>query len=225
MSDEQKLQSIKKHLEKFRCASGTELATKFSLSLRRLRDYLRSINCLTSYSHRRSFYTLRKIAHFDKQHIWKCARSSALFSDLGSLGALVEWHIQNSPAGLTCHQLSEITKVSIEPHIRRISKERGLVRQKFDGEYVYFYKANEKLQQRQRAQRRKISSTAGPDLETAIEEDIASLRRDFQIALALLNHPQDSSTSIVSRLGKRGYPITQEDLLDFFRRYDVKKNR
>jgi len=137
----------------------------------------------------------------------------------------VEWHVRNSPAGLTCRELSEIIKIRVERQIKRISKNKGLIRQKFDGEYVYFYKANEKLQQRQRAQRRKISSTAGPDLETAIEEDIASLRRDFQIALALLNHPQDSSTSIVSRLGKRGYPITQEDLLDFFRRYDVKKNR
>jgi len=86
-------------------------------------------------------------------------------------------------------------------------------------------KANEKLLQKQRAQRRKNSSTAGPDLETTIEKDIASLRRDFQMALVLLNHPKESAASIVSRLGKMGYPITKEDLWDFFLRYDVKKNR
>jgi len=94
----------------------------------------------------------------------------------------------------------------------------------FDGEYVYFYKANEKIHQRQLAQR-KVSAMAGLEMETAIEVDVASLQQDLQIALALLKHPQDSSASIVSRLGKRDYPITQEDLLDFFRRYDVKKNR
>jgi len=159
------------------------------------------------------------------RRIWRCPRKSALFSDLGSLDALVEWHIRNSPAGLTCRELSEITKVRVDCQIRHISKQRGLIRQKFDGEYVYFYKANEKLLQKQRAQRRKISSMAGPDLETTIEKDIASLRRDFQMALVLLNHPKESAASIVSRLGKMGYPITKEDLWDFFLRYDVKKNR
>jgi hypothetical protein len=225
MNRDQKLQSIKEYLKKSQCARGTELASKFSLGLRRLSDYLRAINCLTSYSHRRSFYTLREIAHFDNQRIWRCPRKSALFSDLGSLDALVEWHIRNSPAGLTCRELSEITKVRVDCQIRHISKQRGLIRQKFDSEYVYFYKENEKLLQKQRAQRRKISSTAGPDLETTIEKDIASLRRDFQMALVLLNHPKESAASIVSRLGKMGYPITKEDLLDFFLRYDVKKNR
>jgi hypothetical protein len=45
------------------------------------------------------------------------------------------------------------------------------------------------------------------------------------MALVLLNHPKESAASIVSRLGKMGYPITKEDLWDFFLRYDVKKNR
>jgi hypothetical protein len=224
MSREQKLQSIREYLEKSRCASGTELANKFSLSLRRLSDYLRGINCLTSYSHRRSFYTLREITHFDKQHIWRCPRNSVLFSDLGSLSALVDWHVRNSQTGLTCRQLSEITKVWIEPHIKRISKERGFVRQKFDGEYVYFHQANKKIQQQQLARRRKISSTAGTDLEPASEGTMVSLRRDLQIALALLNHPKESSAFIVSMLRKRGHQITRENLVDFLHRYEVKKN-
>ena len=222
---DQKLRSIKEHLEKFRCASGSELAKKFSLSLRRLRDYLRGIDCLTSYSHRRSFYTLHKLASFNEQHIWRCPRKSALFSDLASLDSLVEWHVRNSPAGLTCRELSEITKIRVERQIKRISKNKGLIRQKFDGEYVYFYKANEKAYQRQLARRKKTSSRVGPGLEMAIEGEVADLQRDLQIALTMLNHPKESSASIVSRLGKRGYQITQEDLLDFFRRYDVKKNR
>jgi DNA-binding transcriptional ArsR family regulator len=224
MNSEQRLNSLKQHLEKVRCASGAELAKKFSLSLRQLLNYLRGIKALTSYSHRRSFYTLREIAHFDKQHIWKCPRESALFSDLGSLEALVEWHVRNSSAGLTCRELSEITKVRVDPHIRRICKKRGLIRQMFDGEYVYFYQANEKIHQRQLAQR-KVSAMADLEMETAIEVDVASLQQDLQIALALLKHPKESSAFIVSMLRKRAYRITKEDLGDFFRRYDVKKNR
>lgn len=220
MNSKQRLKSLKEHLEKFRCASGAELAKKFSLSLRQLLNYLRGINALTSYSHRRSFYTLREIAHFDKQHIWKCPRKSALFSDLGSLEALVEWHVRNSPGGLTCRELSEITKIRTDPHIRRISRKRGLIRQMFNGEFVYFYKANEKIHQRQLAQRKALSTT-GPEQD---EVDVASLQQDLQIALALLNHPKESLASIVSLLRKKGHRVTQEDLVDFFHRYEVKKN-
>jgi len=225
MSREEKLRSIKKHLKRLKCASGTELANKFSLSLRRLRDYLRALDCVTSYSHRRSFYTLRETARFDEQRTWRCPRKAALFSDLDSLNALVEWHVRNSSAGLTCRALSAITRVRVEPHIRRISKERGLVRQKFDGEYVYFYQANEKIYLRQLAQRRRISSTVGPGLETAIEGDVASLQRDLQIALALLNHPKESPTSVVSMLREMGQQVTIKDLVDFSNRYGVKKKR
>ncbi len=225
MNREEKLRSIKEHLKRLKCASGTELANKFSLSLRRLRDYLRAIGCLTSYSHRRSIYTLRETARFDVQRIWKCPRKAALFSDLGSLNALVEWHVRNSSAGLTCRALSAITRVRVEPHIRRISKERGLLRQKFDGEYVYFYQANEKIYLRQLAQRRRISSTAGPGLETAIEGDVSSLRRDLRIALALLNHPKKGPSAVVSLLREMGQRVTVADLVDFFNRYGVKKNR
>jgi len=224
MSREEKLRSIKEHLKRLKCASGTELANKFSLSLRRLRDYLRAIDCLTSYSHRRSFYTLPETARFDERRIWRCPRKAALFSNLDSLNALVEWHVRNSSAGLTCRALSAITRIRVEPHIRRISKERGLVRLKFDGEYVYFYQANEKIYLRQLTQRRRISSKAGPGLETAIEGDVASLQRDLQVALALLNHPKGSPPSIVSMLREMGHRVTIEDLEDFFKRYGIKKN-
>jgi hypothetical protein len=90
----------------------------------------------------------------------------------------------------------------------------------FNGEFVYFYKANEKIHQRQLAQR-KVLSTTGPEQD---EVDVASLQQDLQIALALLNHPKESLASIVSLLRKRGHRVTQEDLVDVFRRYDVKKN-
>jgi len=225
MNRQERLRSIKEHLKKLKCASGTELAKKFSLSLRRLRDYLRAIGCLTSYSHRRSFYALRETVRFDERRIWRCPRKAALFSDLDSLNALVEWHVRNSSAGLTCRALSAITSVRVEPHIRRISKERGLVRQKFDGEYVYFYHANEKIYLKQLAKRRSISSTAGPGLETAIENDVASLQLDLNIALALLNHPKESLTSVVSMLRDMGHQVTSKDIVDFFSRYGVKKNR
>jgi hypothetical protein len=98
-----------------------------------------------------------------------------------------------------------------------------LIRQKFDGEYVYFYQANEKIYLRQLAQRRRISSTAGPGLESAIDSDVASLQRDLQIALALLNHPKEGPSAVVSILRELGHRVTIEDLVDFCNRYGIKK--
>ena len=223
MTHEEKLRSIKDHLKRRTCASGAELARKLSLSPRRLSDYLRSLGCLTSYSHRRSFYVLPETAAFNAHRIWRCRRTGALFTDLHSLSALVEWHVKRSPAGLTCRKLSAVTEVRAEPHILRISRERGLVRQKFDGEYVYFYRRNEKVYLGQVAQRKRDSSTPGPQLETNIDSDVVSLQRDLQIAVALLNHPEESPESIVTILRETGHPATPQEFAEFLDRYGIKK--
>ena len=147
----------------------------------------------------------------------------ALFTNLHSLSALVEWHVKQSVAGLTCRELSAITDVRVEPHIRRISSERGLVRQKFDGEYVYFYRRNEKVHLGQVAQRRRASSTVGTPMETNIDSDVVCLQRDLQIAIALLNHSGESPGSIVAILRETGHPATMQELTEFLVRYGIKK--
>jgi hypothetical protein len=219
----EKLHLIKKHLKREKCASGKELARRFSLSLRRLSDYLRSLGCWTSYSHKRKFYALPESAKFSKERIWQCHPTGALFTDLGSLNALVEWHVRQSSAGLTCRELSEITRIRVEPQIVRISKERGLVREKFDGEYVYFYRANEKTYRRQIAQRRRFSSRTGPAPEAMLDIEVESLQRDLKIALAFLNYPQKSGAEIVTMLRKEGLRLTINELVAFLIRYNIKK--
>ena len=219
----QKQCKVKAHLRKLGCASGKELAQRFSISLRRLNDYLRRLGCLTSYSHKRRFYTLPGKPRFNKQRIWKCKRTGALFTDLGSLKALVEWHVRKSPAGLTCQEISRTTGVRVEPHIVRISRECGLVRQKFDGEYVYFYRPNEKIYSTQLAKRKRLASKAGPGSENTVDGDVEDLKCDLQIALALLNYPGKSAPGIVALLRKKGIRVTMNDLAGFLVRHDIKK--
>lgn len=214
---------IKTHLKRVRCASGKELASKFSISLRRLNHYLRDLGCLTSYSNKRMFYSLPGTPRFGKDRIWKCTRTGAFFTDLGSLSGLVAWHVRESPAGLTCRDLSRITGVRVEDPIVRISRERKLVRMKFDGEYVYAYRGNEKRYRAQLAKRRRLSSKVGPGIDRLVEGDVEDLRRDLEIALALLNHPRKSGRAIANMLRGEGLHITVDDLALFLIRYGVKK--
>jgi len=125
--------------------------------------------------------------------------------------------------GVTCRDLSEITGVRVEPHIVRISGERGLIRQKFDGEYVYFYRANERIYRAQLAKRKRVSSKAGPGAEIGLDREVEELRRDLEIALALLNFPQKSAIAIVAMLREKGLRITFDDFAGFLTRYDIKK--
>ena len=218
-----RLQGIRKFLQKVRSASGQELSAEFSLSLRRLRDHLRALECLTSYSHKRSFYALPATARFDKHRIWKCRRNGALFTDLGSLGALVEWHVRQSPSGLTCRELSQIVGVRVEPQSVRISREHGLIRQKFDGEFVYFCRANEKVYRVQVGKRGRCSRSTGAGPARVVDSEVDELQRDLQIALALLNHPRRAVAVTVDTLRRKGVNVSTRDVTEVLVRYDVKK--
>jgi hypothetical protein len=220
-----KKDQIRTYLKKVRCASGKELASTFSISLRQLRAYLRALGCLTSYSHIRTFYTLPGTPRFSTDRIWKCKRRGALFTDLGSLSALVAWHVRESPAGLTCRDLSHITEVRVVDVILRISRERELVRMKFDGEYVYFWRANEKRYRAQVAKRRRLSATGGPGVGRLVDSEVEDLRRDLRIALAFLNHPHKSGRAIAQLLRGDGLHVSVDDLARFLIRYGVKKKR
>jgi len=221
--NEKKLKAIEAHLRKAQSASGEVLATKFSLSLRRVSDYLRELRCLTSYSHKRRFYTLPGKPRFKRERIWQCPRTGALFTDLFSLSALVEWHLRRSPMGLTCRELTAIVGVRVEPQIVRISQERNLLRQKFDGEYVYFSRANQKVYHAQLARRKRSSSKAEPTPEVTINREVEELRRDLEISLALLNFPQKGPIAIVAMLREKGLRVTVDDFAAFLIRYGIKK--
>lgn len=220
---ETKRREIQSYLRKVGAASGRELSEKFSLGPRRLRDYLQSLGCLTSYSHKRAFYTLPTTPKFGKQRVWKSQRTGARFTDLGSLGALVEWHVRHSPSGLTCRQLSQIIDIRVEPQIIRISRECGLRREKFGGEFVYFYRANEKLYRAQVTRRGRESPRARTGPESMLNSEIEELKRDLHIAVALLNHPRKASGELVQILRTKGVRVVVRDLSDFVARYEIKK--
>jgi hypothetical protein len=124
---------------------------------------------------------------------------------------------------LTCRELSKIVGVRVEPHIVRISRKSGFVRQKFDGEYVYFYHENEKVYRSQVAKRRRVSLRAGGGPESTLNSEVEELRRDLQIALALLNYPRKSPVSIIEQLRQQEVRVTLQDLHSFLIRYDIKK--
>lgn len=220
-----KLAAIRKYLGKAGSASGQDLSSRFSLSLRRVRDYLHPLGCLTSYSHKRMFYALRTTARCGQDMIWTCRRTGARFTCLSSLSALVEWHIRQSTAGLSCTELATIVGIRVELQILRISKEKGLVREKFDGEYVYFYRANDKTFRSQIARRRRASSTGsqGIESESLVDSMAVDMQRDLRIAIALLNYPQIDAKGLVEKLQGKGQRITQRNLSEFMARYDVKK--
>src|SRR5450755_4323639 len=60
---------------------------------------LKSLDYLTSYSHRGRYYTLRAIARFDEKGLW--SQSAVWFSQFGTLLATAETFVNRSPAGIS----------------------------------------------------------------------------------------------------------------------------
>src|ERR1035438_4410864 len=82
---------------------------------------LKELSYRTSYSHRRSFYTLDEIAGFDDRGLWSF--NSVWFSSRGTLVATAEDFVTQSKAGYFASELEELLHVPVkEPLLQLVAQ-------------------------------------------------------------------------------------------------------
>ena len=91
---------------------------------------------ISSYSHRGKYYSLKRIARYNKFGIWAC--SSALFSNHGTLKKTIGILIEQSIQGYTALELTDVVKVKVEDVLLELVKHKTVIRKKISGVYVYF---------------------------------------------------------------------------------------
>lgn len=112
---------------------------------------LSQLNYISSCSHSGKFYSLKRIARFNKYGLW--AYKSVLFSKYRTLKKTLEFLIEDSSNGYTSGELNSILKVKVEDALLELVKSNILNRSKISSVYVYFSKAP-KLNNKQELTRR-----------------------------------------------------------------------
>ena len=97
---------------------------------------LKSLDYLSSYTHRGMYYTLQSIATFDADGLWTCR--AVWFSRFGSLLDTAKAFVENSEAGYSSAELSEALHVETKHCLLKLVRSGQLSREKFQGRYVYF---------------------------------------------------------------------------------------
>ena len=132
---------------------------------------LKELGYLSSCSHRGKYYTLERIARFDKSGLWRPDR--ILFSKYGTLLDTVEHFVCCSEAGYTSIELRSILSLEVKEQLMQLWVETRIAREEFDGLYVYTSAENTRKQQqlllrRQRASHDVSSSAVAQEVKAAI---------------------------------------------------------
>ena len=138
---------------------------------------LGELEYLSSYSHRGKYYTLKSIARFTTQGLWRFR--SVCFSRFGNLLETAEAFVCRSGTGYSAGELLEVLGVKTKHALTQLVRDGRLQRDRIGTAYVYFA-ADSRTAKRQRKARRvhaKTSSAAltvtNPDL--AVEEAKATI--------------------------------------------------
>lgn len=115
-------------LEELKQALGTSVTMTVFRKLKTL-DYL------TSYSHRGRYYTLREIAVFDEQGLW--SHAGVHFSRFGTLVATMEELVNRSPRGYFAEEAARLLDVEVQDALHQLTHERRISRQILSGKYLY----------------------------------------------------------------------------------------
>lgn len=148
---------------------------------------LRSLDYLSSYSHRGAFYTLHEIADFDEIGLWSLG--DVRFSRDGNLLNTVIRLSTESLSGMTVAELDDLLGVESKHSALQAYKRKLLLREKIGSRYVYL-SCNPEARRRQSVERENIDA----ETELGIGVDITLLPDEVKAAVilffSLLNEKQ-----------------------------------
>ena len=97
---------------------------------------LKSLDYLSSYSHRGMYYTLQSIAKFNTEGLW--SHRGVWFSGFGSLLETAKAFVEHSEEGYSAAKLREALHVETKHCLLRLIRAGQVRREKLQGCYIYF---------------------------------------------------------------------------------------
>ena len=96
---------------------------------------LKALGYLSSYTHRRGFYTLRAIARFDEHGLW--SHEAVWFSRHGTLMATLEAWVPQAPQGWFAEDLADQLHVHVHDPLHELVRQGRVRRTAIAGRFLY----------------------------------------------------------------------------------------
>ena len=115
---------------------------------------LKSLDYLSSYSHRGMYYSLQSIVKFNTEGLW--SHQTVWFSKFGNLLETAKAFVEHSEAGYSSAELSEALHVETKHCLLKLIRTQQVQREKIQGSYIYFCFESKKYgcQRKERIQRK-----------------------------------------------------------------------
>lgn len=148
-------QTLRKHLLRYKIATLAELkqalGTTADLTVFRK---LKTLDYLSSYTHRGSYYALHETARFDDTGLW--SHDAVWFSRFGTLVATIEAFVNPSPRGWFADELADVLHAEVQDPLHDLLRAGRLRRSQVTGRFLYTSadgkQARDQLRTRQTAQ-------------------------------------------------------------------------
>ena len=127
---------------------------------------LSQLNYISSCSHSGKYYTLKRIARFNRNGIW--IYNSVVFSKYGTLKKTLETMIENSSKGYTAAELNSLLKVKVEDVLLELSKSKIVIRKKMSGVYVYYSTSSNLCKPQELKRKDRIQCVGNAKMESEI---------------------------------------------------------
>lgn len=119
-----------------------EIGTSSSMTVFRK---LKNLKYLSSYSHKGKYYTLNSIPEFDETGLWSF--NSIWFSKHGNLIDTIKEFIEQSKAGFSASELSQILNVEVKHPLLKLFQEKRIHREKISSSFIYSSLSSKKKKQ------------------------------------------------------------------------------
>jgi len=97
---------------------------------------LTALDYISSYSHSGKYYSLKRIARYNKYGIW--SHEGASFSRSGTLKKTIEFLMKDLTKGYSVLELRSYLKVKVEDILLELVKDKTVARKKMSGIFIYF---------------------------------------------------------------------------------------
>jgi hypothetical protein len=177
---------------------------------------LSALDYLSSYTHAGRYYTLRSMAVFDSDGIWRW--QGVGFSRAGTLKSTVLHLVDSSQAGHTQRELQGRLGVRVHNPLLELVEDKKLGRESLDDEYVYVAAARVRGAAQLRERRSLVVlAPAAPTLRPTLE---------VEVLLEVIHGAQASLTDaaiLAERLAARGVQASVAEVAAVLERHGLEK--
>lgn len=173
--------------------------------------YLKKLDCLSSYTHARQFYTLGSIPEFDTDGLWHFGDIS--FSRHGTLIDSIIHLVQHSKNGKTNLELAKQLRIYAQNALLGLFKKGKIQRKELNGVYVYV-SSDPEIALKQITKRTKPGDERPLPDWIVVEVLVATIK-------SLKGKP--NSSEVIIYLSQYGSSVTRKQVEQVFEEHDLLK--